>query len=283
MPFVTVNDIKLHYEEHSLNGADLKQTESAIPIVFLHGFTLDRRMWQPQVNFFRDHFHIILVDARGHGLSDAPPSGYSRERRVDDLHGFVNALGINRFHLVGLSMGGSTGIGFALKHQQRLASLSLVSTSAAGYNIGKWISQVDRIVNDSDLAMARRKWIKSNLAYYKDDSNHNRDLLEKMMNDYSGAVWIDPMRGRYTPSNDMEVVHAIRIPVALFAGESDSIFLKLAKELHSRIAKSQLITYKDTGHMLNLEATNSFNADLKLFLDSTTRVFKTANELDDIV
>ena len=280
MPFVTVNDIKLHYEEHSPNDTDLKQTETAIPVVFLHGFTLDHRMWQPQADYFRDHFHIIMMDARGHGLSEAPTSGYSREHRVEDLHSFVNALGLDHFHLVGLSMGGSTGIGFALKHQQRLASLSLVSTSAAGYNIGKWTSQIDKTISDKGLVVARRKWIKSNLAYIKDD---DRVLLETMMKDYSGAVWVDPMRGRYPRSNDLDVIHNIKVPVTVFAGENDSIFLKLAKELHSRTATSQLITYKETGHMLNLEAADSFNADLKLFLDGTARSFKTANRLNDIV
>jgi 3-oxoadipate enol-lactonase len=97
MPHATIDNIRFFYEEAG----------SGPPVVFLHGFTLDHRMWQPQIEYFKERFRVICPDARGHGKSDAPLTGYSRAHRVEDLAGLVDRLGFERFHLVGLSMGGA--------------------------------------------------------------------------------------------------------------------------------------------------------------------------------
>ncbi|MFZ5979117.1 MAG: alpha/beta fold hydrolase, partial [Candidatus Zixiibacteriota bacterium] len=104
------------------------------PVVFLHGFTLDHRMWTPQIEFFRPYYRLLIPDARGHGRSDAPATGYGRRDRVEDLKRFADKLKIDRFHAVGLSMGGSTSLGLALDSPERLKSMTLVSSGAAGYD-----------------------------------------------------------------------------------------------------------------------------------------------------
>ena len=260
MPFTDLNDIRLYYDGHG----------EGEPLVLLHGFSLDRRMWQPQVEFFRDRYHVITPDARGHGLSDAPLSGYSRADRVNDLAGLVDNLDIGSFHLVGLSMGGATALGYALAHQERLKSLTLVSTGAAGYSIGKKFTSLDQVGREQGAAVALEKWKSWSLSFYKEDRRELRDLLDSMMSAYSGAVWRDPMRGKYPPEDDLSRVAGITVPTAIFAGALDKVFVTLAEQLHERIAGSRLSIYPKTGHMLNLEEPNRFNADLKVFLEGVT-------------
>jgi pimeloyl-ACP methyl ester carboxylesterase len=89
-----------------------------------------------------------------------------------------------------------------------------------------------------------------------------------MMNDYSGAVWRDPMRGKYPREYDLEHVHEITVPTTILAGALDKVFVPLAQELHDRIPMSSLTIYENVGHMLNLEAPARFNADLQLFLEA---------------
>ena len=259
MPHATVDNLRFYCEEAG-------EGES---LVFLHGFTLDHRMWQPQVEFFSKRFHVLCPDARGHGKSDAPLTGYSRAHRVQDLAGLVDKLRIDRFHLVGLSMGGATAIGYALERPETLRSLTLVSSGAAGYGVSKKISRLDQIAKEQSVEAALEKWRAWSLAWYKDDRADLRDFLDKMMADFSGGTWRDPLRGQYPREDDLSRVHRIKLPTAIFAGKLDKVFAELAAKLHTKIAGSRLLLYPKTGHMLNLEQPDRFNHDLDSFLGET--------------
>jgi 3-oxoadipate enol-lactonase len=257
LPFVHNNDVRLHYEEHGAGE----------PVIFLHGFTLDRRMWAGQAEFLKADYRVILADARGHGLSDAPPTGYSRDDRVADLLTLADSLEIEKFRVVGLSMGGVTAIGFALAYQKRLESLTLVSSGAAGYDFGKKLSRLDQIARSRGIEAARRKWKTMTLVWYKEGSEHIKALMETMIDDHSGAIWLDPMRGKYTRRHDLAAVHRITVPTKIIAGGSDQMFAGLSRELAGRIEGASLSIYDGVGHMVNLEAPSRFNDELKLFLE----------------
>lgn len=265
MPFAQLGDIQLYYEETGIREARSEQRAS-LPIVFLHGFTLDGRMWSDQLEHFGATHHAIAPDARGHGRSDAPTTGYSRRDRVLDLKAFVDSIGLDRFHLVGLSMGGSTSIGFALAHQHRLASLTLVSTGAAGYSVSKKISHIDRMAREKGLEAARAKWREIALMYYKDDKQGIAQRMSAMIDQHSGAIWMDPRRGHYPREEDMPRVHSIDVPTLIMAGSDDKIFAELAALLHERIRGSNLLIYDGFGHMINMEAPTRFNKDLGRFI-----------------
>lgn len=271
MPYADLKSLRLYYENYQPADTELSSNEIHprinVPLVLLHGFTLDRRMWAPQAAFLANSFRVILLDARGHGLSDAPETGYSRAHRVEDLQRFVDYLQIEQFHLVGLSMGGSTGIGYALQHQDQLASLILAGTGAAGYDIGKEISLVDQLARERGPAAARQKWKKIALAWYKQDKKDLRELMERMIDEHSGAVWRDPMLGLYRRENDLEIVHTIKVPTKIIVGGADRVFVRLAKLLHEKIPNSRLSVYEGIGHMVNLEAPERFNQELKQFLE----------------
>ena len=263
MPYVELKDFKLHY----IDIPAKRDNSGNFPIVMLHGFTLDHRMWLDDAAYFSQWYRVILPDFKGHGLSDAPESGYSRAHRVEDMIGLLGSLAIDKAHVVGLSMGGTTALGMALKYPGRLASMTLVSTSAAGFDPGPKIRKIDEIARSQGLESAKEKWIKSSLRYFGSDKSHIRDLLETMMTEHSGAVWADPMRRKYPRESDLERVHGIRLPTLILAGELDRPFVPLARELHKRIPGSRLSIYDNTGHMLNLETFNKFRGDLKVFLE----------------
>lgn len=256
MPYYQSGDINLYYEEHGAGE----------PIIFLHGFTLDRRVWGPQVKYFSASYRVIVVDSRGHGKSDSPHTGYGRENRIDDLLKLFRHLSMEKAHLAGLSMGGSTAIGFALKHQSMLKSLTLVSTGAAGFKPGRKVARVDEFAKKEGVESARKHWLEWNLIYYKEKHQDVGRLLKKMIEEHSGAIWADRMRGQYPRTNDLEHVHEITIPTLLIAGEKDKVFVPLSEQLHKRIKGSQLVVVKGAGHILNLEFPQEFNRELNQFL-----------------
>lgn len=263
MPYADFKDFKLHYEDYPAREPDGQR----LPIVMLHGFTIDHRMWVADAVYFSQWYRVILPDFKGHGLSDAPESGYSRAHRVEDMAGLLDHLKIDKAHLVGLSMGGTTAIGMALKHPDRLASLTLVSTSAAGFDPGPKIRKIDEIARTQSIDVARERWIKSTLRYFGSAQRAVGEFLETMMREHSGAFWSDPMRGKYPAENDLERVHEIKLPTMIFAGELDRPFVPLARTLHEKIEGSRLSIFPLVGHMLNLESPIQFRNELKAFLE----------------
>ncbi|UCG60667.1 MAG: alpha/beta hydrolase [Candidatus Zixiibacteriota bacterium] len=263
MPYAEFDDFKLHYADYPARETDPQR----VPIVMMHGFTLDHRMWVGDAEYFSQWYRVILPDFKGHGLSDAPVTGYSRAHRIEDMVGLLDRLGIKKAHLAGLSMGGTTALGIALKYFERVTSLTLVSTSVAGFDPGPKIRKIDEIARTQNVDVARKRWISATLRYFGSDKKHIRHLLELMMREHSGAFWKDPMRGKYPAVDDLKHVHEVNLPTMILAGERDLPFVPLAKTLHEKISGSKLSILPSVGHMLNLEAPNEFRGELKLFLE----------------
>lgn len=103
--------------------------ESGIPVVFVHSFLGDTYQWSGQVDHLRSYRRAVAFDLRGHGKSDAPVNNdYSVESFVKDIEAVVDHLKLDRFVLVGHSMGGSAAIAYAGKNPERVAGLLLVGT-----------------------------------------------------------------------------------------------------------------------------------------------------------
>ncbi|MBI4771358.1 MAG: alpha/beta fold hydrolase, partial [Chloroflexi bacterium] len=99
-------------------------------LLFIHGYPLDRTMWQPQMAGLRAHARCVAPDLRGFGASDPPEETSSMEAFATDVVALMDTLGINRAVLCGLSMGGYVALAFAEHWPDRLAGLILANTRA---------------------------------------------------------------------------------------------------------------------------------------------------------
>src|SRR5262249_27622403 len=116
MPHLTTDDnIKLYYE----------QVGSGIPIVFVHEFAGDVRSYEMQMRYFGQRYRCIAFNARGYPPSEVPDNGalYSQERARDDIRAVLDALTIDKAHIVGLSMGGFAALHFGFTYPDRARSL----------------------------------------------------------------------------------------------------------------------------------------------------------------
>lgn len=107
--------------------------EESPPVVLLHGFTSDNRMWLPVAGALAEDYRVIAPDLRGHGETDAPadPAAYTMETYAEDLRALLDELGIDICVLAGCSFGGMVALQFATTWPERLAGLVLSDTSAA--------------------------------------------------------------------------------------------------------------------------------------------------------
>src|SRR5215475_16220919 len=116
MPHLTTDDgVKLFYQE----------VGTGIPIVFVHEFAGDVRSWEAQLRHFGRRYRAIAYNARGYPPSDVPPEvdRYSQARARDDIRAVLDALKIDKAHIVGLSMGGFATIHFGFTYPDRARSL----------------------------------------------------------------------------------------------------------------------------------------------------------------
>lgn len=117
--FLSIGANKIHYQVEG----------SGRPIVWIHGGGVDHRMWEPQVQYFRDRYQVITYDIRGHGKSE-----YKTNDRPDisDLEALLDPLDISNITLAGISLGGILAIDFVLAHPEKVDRLILMSPGPGG-------------------------------------------------------------------------------------------------------------------------------------------------------
>src|SRR5207249_11254917 len=107
-------------------------TRAPPPVLFLHGGGLNVRTWDLVGAALKIERHCLALDQRGHGDSEwSPEMDYATESHVADLDAFVDHLGLDRFVLVGMSLGGANALAWAGAHSRRLAALVLVDVRPA--------------------------------------------------------------------------------------------------------------------------------------------------------
>ena len=117
MPKVTVNNIAINYESQG----------SGEPLILIPYLAADNACYAFQVADYAKHFTCISLDPRGAGETDKPGGSYSTELLADDVAGFMQAIGVEKAHVSGLSLGGAIGLWLASKYPERVKTLSLHS------------------------------------------------------------------------------------------------------------------------------------------------------------
>ena len=186
MPHLVANNLSLYYE----------QAGAGWPLVLLHGLGLDCRMWDAHWQPLAARYQVTRYDVRGHGRSAAPATGYSRDARVNELRALLRGLGIARCHLVGLSMGATIALGFALRHPALVSGLVLADFLVAGARLPLPIPRQDlaHILRAEGADAARHAWLAEPLFAPALANPAAAPLLRTMVQEHSCALWRDPSR-----------------------------------------------------------------------------------------
>lgn len=264
-----VGDIDIH---HASLG---RETGGRPPVVLIHGLACGHRMWVRQRPLAARH-HLVLYDQRGHGLTDAPddPARYSGPHLAADLAGLLDALGLERVHLVGFSLGGGPAMAYAARHPDRVAGLVLADVGSFAEDpwrlqwlAGRW-SELARAGDREALIdeMLRGDFFKAYANGHPRRRRHMRALiaahpLHGLRHTFDGLLARRRPLFRATG-----LLRSIRVPTLVLAGGGDVVCRRAAKLMAATIPGARLTWLPGVGHMTPLEAPTAFNAALQDFL-----------------
>ena len=269
MPHLTADDgVRLYYEEAG----------SGPPIVFVHEFAGDLRAWEPQLRHFARLYRCIAFNARGYPPSDVPadPALYSQDRARDDIRAVLDELGVDRAHVVGLSMGGFATLHFGFTYPGRVRSLVI-----AGCGYGAEPAKRAQFAAEAEQSARRFEELGMDAAgaayalgptrvqfQNKDPRGWAEFAAQLRAHSAEGAALT--MRGvqKRRPSlfDLTEKIATITAPTLVMTGDEDWPCLEPALLLKRSIASAGLVVMPNTGHTLNLEDPARFNQHLAEFL-----------------
>ena len=240
-----------------------------MPVVLLHGFGLDQRMWEDQAVALAGRFRVLRYDLRGYGHSSLP--GTQPYSHADDLYGLLTGLNASPAHLVGLSNGGRIAIQFTLAYPQAVRSLTLVDSALDGYKwSADWQARWGAIAGTAkagDVATAKRLWLEHPLFAPAREQALVATRLAQMVQDYSGWHWTHSDPGVSAGAPAIGRLGEIRARTLVVAGERDlPDFHGVADTLAAGIAGAVRVSVPRAGHMANMERAAEFNRHLIEFL-----------------
>jgi 3-oxoadipate enol-lactonase len=269
MPYaVTTDKVRLYYEEAG----------SGTPIIFLHEFAADHTNWEPQMRYFSRGHRCIAYSARGYTPSDVPPSSeaYSYKHFYTDALAVLDHLGIDKAHLVGLSMGSYSSLQIGLNAPQRARSMTL-----AGVGSGSNLANLDAFrkqcmanaaqfegIGSVEVAKVTREAPGRIPFLVKDPRGHADFYAALARHDAKGSA--NTMRGfqggRPSIYTLTEAIAKVPTPALIICGDEDDACVEPSLFLKKHLPAAGLTLFPKSGHVLNLEEPALFNEMVERFI-----------------
>jgi pimeloyl-ACP methyl ester carboxylesterase len=253
VPSVEANGIEIVYD---IQGA-------GPPLVLLHGATSSgREDFAAQLPAMSKTFLVHVPDARGHGRTrwDAA-DGFSSEQLVEDLRGFVDALGLSTFHLLGFSMGGMTALQFASRWPERLRTLLVVgitTTREPRASVGR------RLMNPAWILARDPEWAAT--LSRRHDPTQGAGAWQRLLPAIAADIVDQPL---LTPAQ----LHGIDCPTMVVCGDRDPFVpVEQAAGLARQLPDGRLFVAPDCGHEVTVRRAGLFNDAAAGFYRATAEV-----------
>jgi pimeloyl-ACP methyl ester carboxylesterase len=269
----------------TVDGVELyvESTGSGPAILFIHEFAADHRTWEEQVKDLSADFTCIVYSARGYPPSAVPEgqNSYSYLHAADDAIAVLDGLGVDKSHVVGLSMGGFCALQLGIHYADRVLSL-LVSSAGSGANPA---NRAAFIAETNDVAAAFRGQgsaaVAGKLAYgpsriqlkRKDEAAWNTFVRQLGGHSAEGMALtvLGVQQSRPSLYDIVGDLRGITTPTLVLNGDEDEACLEPGLLLKRTIATAGYQVVPNSGHALNLEDPKLYNDVIRWFIDTVTR------------
>lgn len=269
--FVTANGMRFHYLEWG--------SAANPPMLLLHGFAQTCHSWDFVALGFSDDYRVIVLDQRGHGDSDWAADGdYSPETQQNDISAIVSEIGLEKFTLMGLSMGGRNSFTYAANNPDRVRALVIVD--AGPQNMQQGTQNIRNFVQQDDELDSVDAFVERVLKYnprrapeqIRGSIMHNLKQLPngKWTWKYDKRLRRPGRRMGSDPETEKRLwgyLEALQCPTLLVrGGASDIIAMDTADKMHAVIPNSQLATIEGAGHLVMGDSPAGFQRAVTEFL-----------------
>jgi 3-oxoadipate enol-lactonase len=260
MPKVKANEILINYETRGTGD----------PVLFIHGSGMCWKMWEPQSKAFSNRYKMIMVDLRGHGESskEFPGGKYSISLLAEDIKCFLDALGITKIPIVGLSQGAIVASLFACKHPEYVEKLVLSSGSSELLpKLPGWVRDLTNIF----FSLIPYKIVLKLAMRVYDNHEYTKQVIQNSLS-IDKQMFLNIQKAEFpTHTSDL---YKITAPTLILAGDKISIMpeVKAAKIMSAHIPNSQLTIIKDAFDPLNAMSKDTFNEIVINFLTTPSEV-----------
>ncbi len=265
---VRIDGRKIAYDEVS-------PAESRGTILLLTGLGSKRLGWARQLEAFGQHYRTIALDHRDTGDSDPVGDPYTIGDLADDAAAVLRALGVERAHVIGISLGGFVALQVALRHPELVDKLVLVATSAGGETHvppgPEMIEMLSRREPGLEIGeAARRNYTRIMAPGYAERHPEELDRVAEVARyrPQSQEAYFRQL-GAAQGHDATAGLDRIAAPTLVIHGEVDPLVRpENGRNLARRIRGAKLITYPDVGHIPIVEVADRFNRDVLAFLES---------------
>lgn len=271
---VQARGLTFHYVEWGVPAAP--------PLLCLHGITQTAHSWDEVAADLAADYRVLCLDQRGHGDSDWAPEGdYTRQTQATDVDAITDALGLSRFVLAGMSMGGINSITFTTQHPQKVRALIIVDVSPeiqvkGVENIRSFIQAPDELDTfEAFVERAHQFNPRRSLENIRSRLSHNLKQLPsgKWTWKYDKALRSGERSFQASALHNLwDDVRAIRCPTLIIkGGESDILSAESATKLQQAIPGSRLCVVPGAGHSVMGDNPSAFVAAAREFLGTVGR------------
>ncbi|HHF7375045.1 alpha/beta fold hydrolase [Legionella bozemanae] len=231
------------------------------PLILIHAFPTDQRLWQPQQEELREHFRVITLDLWGFGESSSVDGkAISMAEYADEVKQLLDYLKIDKAIIGGESMGGYIALAFLEKYPNQTLGLVLSNTQAVADSpetkATREKTALDVLENGTENLINgfMSKALSSNASQQTKDYLHHILTLQK-----SSAI-ASALRGMALRNSTSAILATTKLPILIITGELDNvIFPQQSIDMHSLSKNSQLIILSNAGHLSNLEQPKQWN------------------------
>lgn len=234
--------------------------------MLLHGWALDRRIWQPQLEALDERLMLIAVDRRGFGRTTARPD---LAREPDDVIRLLDCLGIDRVALVGMSQGARIALHFAIAHPDRVAALVLDGAPLDGFRPEARgedaipLGEYSQLVSDGRIDEVKRRWQSHPLM--QGVPQGQQSLLGKVLDDYQARDLVAGSAHNLDPITDRLAM--IDAPALIMTGEFDTNWRQsVGDALAQDLPKARRVVISGGHHLCNLSHPAEYNRLLAEFV-----------------
>ncbi len=258
MPYLEIHGTHVFYQYSEGEG---------IPLVFIHGWAGDHTRWKNQIEFFSNHFPVLIYDLEGHGKSD-PAENYSMTHHAMTLSHLLERLGLSQIYLVGHSMGGMVAQQFAIDFPDRIQKLVLISTTSK--IITSFRKRLAVLFMRFLLRISFDKFFKVLLSYTQRPETSEEEL--NALVDYASKVPHKIIRRSFAQMTAFKAsknISTFEKPVLMLVGEKDPIISGLmARDLQENMPKSSLKIIESGYHELMVDNPDIINSCILDFIKS---------------